>query len=199
DGIQPNVGQALVYHGSSGGLSATPSWTATTTISGAKLGTAVAGVGDVNGDGYDDVIVGAPGFTGGVGVGRVSLFLGSSTGLAVSPAQTFQGDASDTAFGRAVSAAGDVNGDGFADFAVGDEHYPGGGDAGRVRIYHGSSGAIGAPALTFSGPNGSRTGASISTAGDVNADGFADLAIGAPDYDDGSGARGRVTVLQGSP
>src|SRR6185503_17803037 len=112
-------GRAFLFLGSPTGLATTPAWTADGEQLGALLGS-VASAGDVNGDGFGDVIVGAEGFTSGESAeGRVSLFLGSASGLSLVPARTLESDQSEAAFGRALAMAGDVNGDGFGDVIVG--------------------------------------------------------------------------------
>jgi hypothetical protein len=57
--LRPNEGAAFVYHGSASGLSTTPNWTAESNQGNAQFGVSVASAGDVNGDGFSDVIVGA--------------------------------------------------------------------------------------------------------------------------------------------
>jgi len=84
------------------------------------VGRSVSGVGDVNADGYDDLVIGAP-FRDG---GSAFLILGTATptSLGVSEADAmFTGKAADDNAGLSVSDAGDVNGDGFADILVGAE------------------------------------------------------------------------------
>jgi hypothetical protein len=79
------------------------------------LGWAVAGVGDVDGDGFADVLVGRPAW--GEYRGRAELYRGSTTGLSPTPSWTVEGG--ERAFlGAAVAAAGDVDADGFADVLV---------------------------------------------------------------------------------
>src|SRR5690606_8667873 len=73
-----------------------------------------------NGDGYDDVIVGARGHDASFDAGgRAAVFHGGPSGLAVAPAWNVYGDQPDAALGVSVAGAGDVNGDGYADAIVG--------------------------------------------------------------------------------
>src|ERR1019366_4409093 len=77
----------------------------------------VAFAGDINGDGYDDVIVGGDGTL--TGAGRAYVYLGGASGLAASPATTLVGPDPTSRFGASVAGAGDINGDGYADVIVG--------------------------------------------------------------------------------
>jgi hypothetical protein len=117
-------GRAVLYYGSATGLGSAVGWTAEGDQYGAYLGNSVSSVGDVNGDGYNDVIVGAYGFTNGeLEEGRAFLYLGSANGLATSAAWTAEGDQALAGFGSSVSSAGDVNGDGHDEWAVGAPQY----------------------------------------------------------------------------
>ena len=171
------TGGASVYLGSSAGLGTTPSTTLTGTYD-ATVPTAFVGVGsagDVNGDGFGDVIVaamdGAWGATGGVYV-----YLGSATGLSTAPASTFPGAfpvGGGFEFDLSVASAGDVNGDGYGDVFVGACD-----SVGCGHVYLGSASGLGAsPATTLSpaGPTGEVGGVS---AGDVNGDGYGDVVVG---------------------
>src|SRR6185369_7553369 len=83
----------------------------------AGFGQAVESAGDVNGDGYSDVIVGAPYFGG--DQGRAYVFLGSPSGLSPTQAWTMDGAQPTSHFGSGVAGVGDVDGDGFDDVVVG--------------------------------------------------------------------------------
>src|SRR5690606_25050868 len=83
---------------------------------GEALGTWAATAGDVNGDGYADLVVGAPGAAG--GAGQAYLYHGSGGGLSATPALTLSGANAGDGFGRVVGTAGDVNGDGYAEVLV---------------------------------------------------------------------------------
>jgi hypothetical protein len=139
--------------------------------------------GDVNGDGFSDVIVGASGFNSGAGqLGAAFVYLGSATGLATTPAWTAVADTLSLSFGSCVAPAGDVNGDGYADVLVG-AYLASNGQAseGRVFVFHGSPSGLGAtPAWTAESDQASAFfGSSVATAGDVNKDGYADVIVGA--------------------
>ena len=89
-------------------------------------------------------------------------------------------------FGSSAATAGDVNTDGYSDLLVGDPQYSG--NTGRVRLYLGSStGLSTTPVVTLTGAVGERFGETVSTAGDVNQDGFADVIIGAPFFSANTG------------
>jgi hypothetical protein len=149
------------------------------------FGASLAVVGDLDGDTFSDVAIGAPRYDGGtVDRGRILVFGGAVTGFTSGPRQTLTGDSLNERFGDAL-AAGDVSGDGHRDLVVG---APG---AARALVYLWS--AQPTPALypqTDPSPSSSsatsRFGASVAV-GDVNGDGFADAVIGAP-LDGGNGS-----------
>lgn len=86
---------------------------------GDRFGTSVADAGDVNGDGYSDVVVGAPDSgSDGLAAGRAYAFFGGTSPIGGAPTGVFGGGALGTNVGSHVTAAGDVNGDGFADIGV---------------------------------------------------------------------------------
>lgn len=188
-------GIAYAYMGSETGLTATPAFTVTGEAPGDRLGSYVAAAGDVNGDGFADILVGAPGY--GSSRGQVSLFLGSTAGLAAVAAFTVTGGAEGDRLGR-VAAAGDINGDGFADILVAADGYPEGQFQGQAVLFLGSASGLGStPAWTVTGGPGDRLGIPATTAGDVDGDGFADVLVGSPGYPEGS-FRGKVEIYRGS-
>ena len=115
-----DAGRVFVYDGSGGGLSATPT-IVDGTQAGASWGHSVASAGDVNGDGFADIIVGEPFWDDGgtVDNGAASAIHGSATGLSPTIAWTTVGFLNTGELGYSVSSAGDVNGDGYSDVIVG--------------------------------------------------------------------------------
>ena len=204
DNGQPGEGRAYVFLGGASGLTAGPSWTAEGDLAGASFGASVSSAGDVNGDGYSDVVIGAPGFDPSEpGDGRAFVFLGSTHGLAGAAGWTASGDPSviGSEFGRSVATAGDINGDGLADIIVGEPGYRGGEiDEGRASVFLGSESGLGATAAwtTEANRTNSHLGFSVGTAGDVNADGYSDVIVGAPGHDNGTSGGGRAAVYMGS-
>ena len=195
-------GRAYLFLGSETGLSHFPDWTATGEGVGNHFGYAVAGAGDVNGDGYADVLIGARGHPAGSSRGKVYVYFGTDAGLPALPTWTMQGEATLDGFGSAVAGAGDINGDGYADILVGAPDYPGNAGQGRVYAYYGAPGGTPvAPDWTVSGEDeGDGLGASLSGAGDVDGDGYADVILGAAGFDNGVLAdAGKAYVYAGSP
>lgn len=178
-----------------------PSWSYEGQQSGAAAGTIVVNAGDTDADGFDDVLVGAPGYDGAAIDGGVAwLFAGGPAGLGAGPSWTYADTLGGGASIQAIAGVGDVNGDGFPDIAVGipDASSTGG----RVLVFTGAVAGLGAaPFATLTGGAMAQFGASLSGAGDMDDDGFADLLVGG--WAEGAGpgdggARGGVWLFAGS-
>ncbi|MFN0207658.1 MAG: hypothetical protein ACKVS6_15230 [Planctomycetota bacterium] len=173
-------------------------WTVEGPVRGDRAGRSVAGIGDVNLDGYDDYIYGLPeadGVGGSYSVQRQGRVVVSS-GLTGTLLRELYGDQPDDAFGSTVAGCGDVNLDGVPDFAVGAPHSFGASQGlAYVKVFSGADGAV---LYTFNGAHeGDLFGSSIS-GGDVNGNAYPDFVVGAPGYTSGGQAqRGQLRVLSG--
>ena len=190
-------GVYLFYGGASGVASGDTSTAAATVMGEATLdyfGSAVAGIGDINGDGRAELAVGA--YNAGPSAGRAYLFYGAGGGISASVAAdadaTYTGGTT-SALGKSVASAGDLNGDGYADLVIG--AYPYQDVKGRVYLFLG--GADGSMATDVSAADGlidgeiehGKLGRAVANAGDLDGDGRSDLVIGAPgdEYEDTTG------------
>jgi hypothetical protein len=216
-GASPNgsfSGSSFVVFGKSGGFAATVNLSTLDGTNGFRLdgvaavdrsGRSVSSAGDVNGDSFDDLIVGAAWTDpNGSYSGSSYVVFGKSSGFAATinlatlngtNGFRLDGVAAFDASGRSVSSAGDVNGDGFDDVIVGAEGAdPNGISSGSSYVVFGKSGGFAATInlSTLNGTTGFRldgeveddfSGWSVSRAGDVNGDGFDDLIVGADGSD----------------
>src|SRR6185503_5379683 len=125
-------------------LPTTPAWIAESNQVNAYFGYSVSTAGDVNGDGFSDVLVAAINFQNGqFEEGRVFCYLGSATGTDTIPDWTAEGDQGIARLGSSVAPAGDVNGDGYADVVVAAVTYDSGeSNEGRAYVYLGSAGGL---------------------------------------------------------
>lgn len=139
-------------------------------------GYVVAGIGDINGDQVPDVLAAA--------TNGIVAMLSGSDGTRIN----YLWD-EDISFGASLAGIGDFDGDGRADFAIGEPNVNNG--SGRVIVYSGVNAAV---LVVMDGPAGSHFGAALAGVGDVDGDGRADLAIGAPDFVSGGQVLGRVSI-----
>ncbi|PIR92833.1 hypothetical protein COT99_04040, partial [Candidatus Falkowbacteria bacterium CG10_big_fil_rev_8_21_14_0_10_43_10] len=210
-----NRGRAYIFYGSSTPASVIDAENANVIINGTsdndEFGYSVSSAGDLNGDGYDDVIIGA-GKASATGTerGRAYIILGSgslSSSLDAENADMILNGVSDDygRFGYAVSAAGDYNKDGYDDIIVGAyQAEDAGTNRGRAYIFNGSS----TPASAIDADNANiiingavdvdNFGLAVAGAGDLNGDGYDDVIVGAPSAEDAGTARGLAYVFYGS-
>lgn len=189
-------GAANVYYGSSSGININEKTTLEANQQFSAMGVSVAGPGDLNGDGFDDIIVGASEYTNGQAAeGVVFVFNGSSTGISSVASALLEKDQANADFGHSVCGLGDVNGDGYDDIAVGAYHFAHGqNNEGASFIFLGSPQGPTANSFIYeSDQAGAQMGISVRGAGDVNGDGVADLIIGAQTF--GTNAEGAAFVF----
>jgi hypothetical protein len=197
------TGHVFLYRGGPRDRPMTVAWSVTGQSRDSGIGTAMTSAGDVNGDGYDDVVIGeniaSDRFD---REGVVRVFLGSPEGLAKTPAWSVWGGQAVAQLGGWMYTAGDVNGDGYDDVLVGAAVWDGSTfDCGQARLYLGGAGGVAnKPAWTVEGAGtNSHLGVMVAGAGDVNADGFADVVIGEPQFSDVERPeRGRALLFLGS-
>ncbi len=177
-------GRLRVFHGSPLGLPLVPDSEIVGDID-QELGEAVRFAGDVDGDGYDDVLVCDDG-------NRFLLYRGSALGLEPDPAWDYPQGSLGCNF-RRIAAAGDLNDDGYDDVVAGLREYASGSYEYGFRVFLGSSGGLeDEPGQTLIGEGS--FGSALASVGDVNGDGFDDLAVGA--FEEPGG--GRVYLHLGS-
>ncbi len=221
-------GRSYVVHGGVGvGSSGNISLSSLNGTNGFKLdgenntdfsGYSVSSAGDINGDGIADLLIGAYGYPANAAKGRSYVVFGGPgvggggdillSGLNGANGFKLDGENNQDSSGYSVSAAGDINGDGYADIVIGAYGYPNGTNKGRSYVVFGGPGVGGGGDILLSSLNGTNgfkldgennndySGLSVSAAGDINGDGIADLLIGAYRYPNGT-AKGRSYVVFG--
>lgn len=189
--IQDTVRPGTVYIRS--GADGTAINSVTGEFAGEDFATSVEEIGDVNDDGISDFIVGTVGGNAhGALTGRATIFSGADR----SELFNFDGENGNDRFGTSVSGAGDVNADGTPDVIVGaifeDTN---GSNAGAAYVYSGSNGSL---LYTFYGDSANDNfGYSVSGAGDIDKDGYADLIVGAHFDDNSASDAGSARIFSG--
>ena len=179
-------------------------WTGEGNQTEAWFGFSVSSAGDLNGDGYSDVVVGATQYDATLmDEGRVSIYYGGSGAMSAT-ATTIDGGLPGIRFGYSVSAAGDLNGDGIDDLVVSTPYYdrvaPFGG---AVFVFFGSAAGVATtPDQILLAPTGATSngfGVQVANAGDVDADGYDDIIVGESLEFDSQNTQGAAYVYLGGP
>lgn len=216
-GLPNTTGVVNIFYGSTNGIATTPEGILNGEVNFSNFGTSIA-LGDLDADGYADLVVGAPGYNAGAidsptnRYGKVYIFYGSSTGIKGTSSATIatakfalSSPTNQNRYGYALDI-GDVNGDGFMDLAVSANFYNNGSAFGRIYLYHHpTSGRFSdiaenntATANSYvNGEFGSDVLGQSFVLDDFNADGYSDLAAGAYNYPTAGGV-GRVYIYKGS-
>ena len=173
----------------------------------ANIGASVSNAGDLNGDGLSDFIAAGPNYAS--GKGRAFVWLGSAFSLDSQPGATtaninITGPVAGESLGTGVAFV-DLDGDGYDELVVASPEAEGNNTPnGIVRIFWGSAGLVAgiwdpddADLVILGGHAVERCGQSVANAGDMNGDGYEDLAVGCPWYTDTSGIVGRTAIFLG--
>lgn len=196
-----NGDSVFVYHGSILGVRNTPNTRLVVPTGAGGFGLALAGGGDITGDGFDDIVVGARDANN--ESGAFYIYKGSSNGIVAAPIDYIQSNVDHEHLGHHVAIAKDINGDGHSDVIVsgaGQDHWaittP---SEGTAYVYYGTSNGIShTPASTIvSDRSSSSLGSAATSAGDVNGDGYSDVLIGAQYYSNTQLYQGVALVFWG--
>jgi len=189
------VGYARLFLSQPGGMVEGPALG--TGVAGDLYGYAVNTAGDLNDDGFDDFIVGAP-YSGVYGdrPGRAFLYFGSDNPDGTADL-VFEGAEHLADLGSAVAPAGDVNADGFPDLIISSDHLHNGGEYSWVDLFFGGPHLDGeADKRIFSEYRGYGMGWAVASGGDSDGDGIQEVLIGHPQHSSGEFFSGRTSLFQ---
>ena len=176
EGGESRGGETWIWFGRAGGPAEAPGLVLRGTRGSERFGSAVAGVGDLNRDGYDDLAVGSPSYSSSsTSIGRVQVYFGGPA-MDAQADVVFTGTGPVSLMGANLSALGDYDGDGHRDFAASSVVQ---GFAGSVDIYFGAAdpAQFRRMVLAVTSP-GNGAGAALAPVGDWDGDGRDDLAVG---------------------
>ncbi len=198
DNVQSNEGICYMFLGSSTTPGTTPDWSVESNTSSAEFGNSVAAAGDINNDGYDDVVIGSYKHT---TSGRVFIYHGNATGLSLT-GTSISGTGSGNEFGFCVTGNKDLNADGYDDIVTTARYKYGTGEAssaGRVYVFNGSATGIATtPSWTYTAKQANAHLGNAAAISDINNDGHFDLVVSAIDYDTIGTDYGLVYVFMGT-
>ncbi len=183
-GTDFDVGKVYVYYGSSSGVSTTADWTYTGKTKEDRLGWSASGIGDVNDDGYDDILIGVPLYdtSSKTDAGAALVFYGGSGGLSSSPDVTIEGDTANGLLAYDLAHSEDINGDDIDDFVIGVPNTSNGtlSSNGHIQVHFGdSNGVSSTPDKRLGGwYDDGDMGSSVGPSGDGTGDGYSEICAG---------------------